>query len=276
MSYANPEDRVSADGFMRLLGIMRRLRDPNDGCPWDLEQNYRSITPYTIEEAYEVADAVEREAYDELPDELGDLLLQVVFLSQIASEDRQFDIRDVVDAICTKMERRHPHIFGDVAADDAATVKANWEAIKADEMRAKAKVPASLLDDVPKGMPSLVRALKLQKRAAKVGFDWPDAAGAFKKLREEIDEVTEVDPSDTDRLEDELGDVFFSAVNLARKYGLDADAALRRANLKFERRFRRMESDFAASGTTMESAMLADLEAAWQAAKLRNDHVDGA
>ena len=276
MSYANPEDRVSADGFMRLLGIMRRLRDPNDGCPWDLEQNYRSITPYTIEEAYEVADAVEREAYDELPDELGDLLLQVVFLSQIASEDRQFDIRDVVDAICTKMERRHPHIFGDVAADDAATVKANWEAIKADEMRAKAKVPASLLDDVPKGMPSLVRALKLQKRAAKVGFDWPDAAGAVEKLREEIDEVTEVDPSDTDRLEDELGDVFFSAVNLARKYGLDADAALRRANLKFERRFRRMESDFAASGTTMESAMLADLEAAWQAAKLRNDHVDGA
>ncbi len=262
MSYANPGDDGEADAFLRLLRIMRQLRDPMDGCPWDLKQTYRSITPYTIEEAYEVADAVERGALDELPDELGDLLLQVVFLSQIAEEDGRFGIADVIDAICEKMERRHPHIFGTVDAAGADAVKANWEAIKDEEKAAAGRTSASILDDVPRGMPALVRAQKLQKRAAKVGFDWPDADGAIRKAREEIDELSAVAGKDDDAAEDELGDVLFSLVNVARKLGLDADAALRRANAKFDRRFRTVESV-----GDLKTMSLDTMERRWQAAK---------
>ena len=268
MPYANRTlgdlDGIAAHAFIRLLGILRRLRDPEAGCPWDIEQTFRSITPYTIEEAYEVADAIERDALDELPDELGDLLLQVVFLAQIGADEERFDIVDVIDAISEKMERRHPHIFGDVDAADAAAVKANWEAIKADEKRRAGRGASSLLDDVPAGMPALVRAQKLQKRAAKVGFDWPDVAGAIDKLREETEELTDVSDTDADRLEDELGDVLFSAVNVARKLGLDADAALRRANAKFERRFREVERTADAS---LDTLPLDAKETLWQAAK---------
>ncbi len=262
MTYANPGDSAAAENFLRLLRIMRRLRDPMDGCPWDLKQTYRSITPYTIEEAYEVADVVERGALDELPDELGDLLLQVVFLSQIADEDKRFGIVDVIDAICEKMKRRHPHIFGTVLAADADAVKANWETIKAEEKAAGGRATGSILDDVPLGMPALVRAQKLQKRAAKVGFDWPDAGGAMEKAREEIDELDAVVGKDADAAEDELGDVLFSLVNVARKLDIDADAALRRANAKFDRRFRAVEE--AGDLGTMSLDMM---EAHWQAAK---------
>ncbi|MEM7515746.1 MAG: nucleoside triphosphate pyrophosphohydrolase [Planctomycetota bacterium] len=262
MSYANPGDEAALMSFGRLLCIMRRLRDPEDGCPWDLQQTFSSITPYTIEEAYEVADAVDRGKLDELPGELGDLLLQVVFLSQIGVEEDRFDIETVIVAICEKMERRHPHIFGDVRADDAITVKANWDAIKEEEKRSAGEAGESLRDDVPRGMPALVRAQKLQRRAAKIGFDWPDADGALRKLDEEVAELSSVSAGDCDALEDELGDVLFSAVNVARKLGLDADAALRRANAKFERRFRTVEAS-----TDVTSATLDEMEVLWRRAK---------
>ena len=268
MPYANRAfgdlDELAAQGFVRLLDIMRRLRDPQTGCPWDIGQTFRTITPYTIEEAYEVADTIERGALDELPDELGDLLLQVVFLAQIGADQKHFDIVEVIDAISEKMERRHPHVFGDVDAADAAAVKANWEAIKANEKRAAGRAESSLLDDVPAGMPALVRAQKLQKRAARVGFDWPDAAGAIAKLREETEELADIPDGDADRQEDELGDVLFSAVNVARKLGLDADAALRRANAKFERRFREVETS---ADAPLDTLSLDAMETLWQAAK---------
>lgn len=266
MPYANLEsgelEHAATAEFTRLLRIMRRLRDSEVGCPWDLAQDFRSIAPYTIEEAYEVADVIERSAFGDLPDELGDLLLQVVFHAQIGTDEGRFTIVDVIKAICEKMERRHPHIFGMVDVADADAVEANWEAIKADEKRAAGRIDVSRLDDVPTGMPALVRAQKLQKRAARVGFDWPDAEGAVEKLTEEIAEFRAVPSTDTDALEDELGDVLFSAVNVARKLGLDADAVLRRANEKFARRFRAVEQS-----VDVDAAHRDDMEAAWQAVK---------
>ena len=262
-------DGPASAAFVRLLRIMRRLRDSQTGCPWDIAQTFRSITPYTIEEAYEVADAIERDAFNELPDELGDLLLQVVFLAQIGADEQRFGIVEVIEAISEKMERRHPHIFGEVEAKDAAAVKTNWETIKADEKRDAGRRVSSRLDDVPAGMPSLVRAQKLQSRAAKVGFDWPDADGAIEKLREETEELADVRHDDAERLEDELGDVLFTAVNVARKLGLDADAALRRANAKFERRFREVERS---ADTPLDGLSLEAMERLWQAAKRGEQH----
>ena len=245
-----------------LATIMEQLRAPVTGCPWDLEQDFVSIVRYTIEEAYEVADAVERNDMAALKDELGDLLLQVVFHSQMASEQKLFDLQDVVNGICDKMIRRHPHVFGNSEADSADSVVMNWEAIKAAERQDKV-ADKSALADVARPLPALLRAQKLQKRAAQTGFDWPDVEGAFDKLSEEIQEVRGA-KTDMERFE-ELGDLLFSAVNISRHMGVDAEAALKAANAKFEKRFRAME-DFAAGG--FPELSLDNKEALWRRAKL--------
>ncbi len=237
----------------RLVAIMARLRDPEHGCEWDRAQSFATIAPYTIEEAYEVADAIARGDLAELKDELGDLLLQVVFHSRIAEEQGAFALPDVVAAISDKMERRHPHIFGD--AEDTP----GWEQIKAAERGAKAD--GSALAGVAIGLPALLRAEKLQKRAARVGFDWPDANGARAKIDEEIAEVESASPQE---VEGEIGDLLFAVVNWARKHGVDPEAALRTANAKFERRFRAVE---AAAGDSFAGLDLDAKEALWQAAK---------
>ena len=239
---------------------MARLRDPVSGCEWDVAQDFASIAPYTIEEAYEVADAIARGDMVELKDELGDLLLQVVFHARMAEEAGHFALPDVVAAISDKMERRHPHIFGDV--DEGGHHL--WEQIKAAERAAKgqADVPPGALDGVALGLPALLRAEKLQNRAARVGFDWPDAEGPRAKIDEEIAEIeAATTPAET---EDEVGDLLFSVVNWARKLGVDPEAALRSANAKFERRFKAME---AAAGDAFPGLPLADKEALWQAIK---------
>lgn len=244
-----------------LSTIMEQLRTPVTGCPWDLEQDFASIIPYTIEEAYEVADAVERQDMAAFKDELGDLLLQVVFHSQMASEQSLFDLQDVIDAICDKMVRRHPHVFADTDADHADQVVANWESIKAAERQDKI-ADQSAMADVALSLPALLRAQKLQKRAARTGFDWPDASGAFEKLYEEIDEVRAAQ-NDPDRFE-EIGDLLYAAVNVSRHLGVDAEAALKAANSKFEKRFRAMES-FA--GDEFQGLSLEEKEALWLRAK---------
>lgn len=246
----------------RLVTIMARLRDPIGGCSWDLAQDFASIAPYTIEEAHEVADAIERNDMADLKDELGDLLLQVIFHSRMAQEAGHFALDDVVTAICDKMERRHPHIFGGTVGDPEASPPRPWEQIKAEERAAKAASGA--LDGVALGLPALMRAEKLQKRASRTGFDWPDANGARAKIDEEIAEV-EAAESDADRAE-EIGDLLFAVVNWARKQGVDPEAALRGANAKFERRFRAME---AGAGDGFAALALADQEQLWQAAKQR-------
>lgn len=219
----------------RLLTIMARLRDPENGCEWDLAQNFKTIAPYTIEEAYEVADAIEREDLADLRDELGDLLLQVVFHARMAEEDGQFTFEDVARSISDKMEARHPHIFGDESGTMGET---RWEAIKAAERDEKGATSA--MDGVAKALPALMRAQKLQKRAARTGFDWPDTKGPTAKVYEEIEELANA-TSDKEKAE-EAGDLLFAAVNLVRAYGVDAEDALRAANSKFERRFRAMET----------------------------------
>lgn len=239
----------------RLRAIMTRLRDPAHGCEWDSIQTFTTIAPYTIEEAYEVADACARNDMADLKDELGDLLLQVVFHARIAEEAGSFDFDDVVEAIADKMERRHPHIFGD--ASDGGHHR--WEAIKAEERAAKSD--RSAVAGVALGLPALLRAEKLQKRAARTGFDWPEATGPRAKIDEELNEVETAAP---DAVEEEIGDLLFAVVNWARHQGVDAEAALRAANAKFERRFRAME-DF--SGDKFESLNLADKEALWLRAK---------
>ena len=240
-----------------LLAIMARLRDPDGGCPWDLEQDFATIAPYTIEEAYEVADAIDRGDLDDLRDELGDLLLQVVFHARMAEEAGAFAFADVVAAICDKMVRRHPHVFGEARADDSGEVLRNWDAIKRAERAAKGEADASALAGISRGLPEWLRAVKLQHKAAKVGFDWPGPAPVIAKLHEEIEEVrvefdaVAADPDDAaaqDRLEEELGDVLFVCANLARHAKVDVGAALRRANAKFEARFRAMEALAAADG----------------------------
>lgn len=253
----------------KLLAIMAKLRDPDGGCPWDLEQNYASIAPYTIEEAYEVADAIERGDMDDLKDELGDLLLQVVFHAQMAKEEGRFGFADVVDAICEKMIRRHPHVFGDEGERSAGEVKGRWEEIKAEEKAAKGAKWTSILDDVPLALPALVRAIKLQNRAARVGFDWPDTSQVIDKLNEEMLEVSEelAKGGDADRLEDEMGDLLFVYANLARHLKVDPEAALRRANAKFRRRFGRIEEKLAAAGKRPEDSSLEEMDALWNEAK---------
>lgn len=241
-----------------LLAIMATLRDPDGGCPWDLVQDFSTIAPYTIEEAYEVADAIDRGDLADLKDELGDLLLQVVFHAQMASEQGAFDFGDVVAAICDKMTRRHPHVFGDEERrSNADSQLQHWEALKRAEREAKGDADTSALAGISRGLPEWQRAVKLQHKAAKVGFDWPDPAPVLEKLHEEIEEVraefaaVAACPDDAkarDRLEDELGDILFVCANLARHAKVDVGSALRRANLKFERRFRAMEAMAAADG----------------------------
>ena len=246
-----------------LLDIMARLRDPTHGCPWDLEQDFASIAPYTLEEAYEVADAIERDDLAALEEELGDLLLQVVFHAQMASERGAFDFARVARGISEKMVRRHPHVFGDEKVANAATQSARWEDIKAAE-KALRGTPSGLLADVPLGLPALTRAMKLGKRAARIGFDWPDRVGARAKVDEELGELDEaVAGGDRARIAAEFGDVLLALANLARHLEVDAEGALRGANGRFTRRFGHVERQVAAgSGDS-----LADMERHWQDAK---------
>ena len=257
-----------------LLAIMRRLRDGERGCPWDVKQDFASIAPYTIEEAYEVVDAIDRGDFDDLREELGDLLLQVVFHAQMASEQGRFDFTDVVEAISAKLIRRHPHVFGDVHYADLEAQKRAWDAIKAAEHAAKdAPQDTSAIAGVSRGLPEWRRAAKLQQQAARVGFEWPDWRPVLAKLVEETGEVrAEFEAGgDPARLEDEIGDVLFVAVNLARHAGVDFSAALRHANAKFERRFRRMEQLATADSTPLAERDLADQESLWQRAKQDDD-----
>jgi ATP diphosphatase len=261
-----------------LLHLMARLRDPQHGCPWDLKQNYASIVPHTLEEAYEVADTIERGDFAHLPGELGDLLFQVVYYSQLAREEGRFDFAQVIDGITSKLIRRHPHVFADgdlygavdVPKLDEAAVKQRWEAIKAEERAEKAAAPEqlTLLDDVPTALPSLSRAIKLQKRAAQVGFDWPEALPVVDKVREELDEVLEaMSENDADAIAEEIGDLLFVVSNLARHLKVEPESALRAANAKFERRFRFIEQALRDAGRNMEDCALDELDALWGEAK---------
>ncbi len=261
-----------------LLHLMARLRDPQHGCPWDLQQNYASIVPHTLEEAYEVADAIESGDFDHLPGELGDLLFQVVYYSQLAREEGRFDFATVVDAITRKLVRRHPHVFPDddlygspeLPRLDEAAIKQRWEEIKAEERAEKAAAPEqlSLLDDVPSALPALSRAAKLQKRAAQVGFDWPEALPVVDKVREELGEVLEaMSENDPQAIAEELGDLLFVVVNLARHLKVDPENALRAANGKFERRFRFIEQALREAGRPIESCDLEELDGLWGEAK---------
>jgi tetrapyrrole methylase family protein/MazG family protein/ATP diphosphatase len=273
-----------SSSIQQLLTIMAKLRSPSGGCPWDLEQHFASIAPYTIEEAYEVADAIAKGDMDELKNELGDLLLQVVFHAQMAAEEKLFTFEDVAQSISDKMIRRHPHVFGDAEIKDAAAQTENWETIKAAE-RSKKKSDRTLAD-VPAALPALMRAQKLQARAARVGFDWPDTKGVIAKIKEELAEVEEVlatchpeqgegsraagDASaspEHDRLVDEIGDLLFAVTNLARFVEADAETALRGTNQKFICRFEFMEDGLAAQGKNIKDATLDEMEALWNAAK---------
>ena len=252
-----------------LLEVMERLRDPQTGCPWDIRQSFSTIAPYTIEEAYEVADAIEREDLDDLRDELGDLLLQVVFHAQIARELELFDFDDVAAAITEKMIRRHPHVFGDTHFKDEQEQKANWEAIKAAERADKAsQSDVSALDGVAVALPALTRAEKIQKRAARVGFDWPGAPQVTGKLTEELNELIDaVNKGNTSAIEEELGDLLFTVTNMARHLKLDPEQALKKSTAKFERRFRHLEAAADNDGTAVESLSADSLEQYWQQAK---------
>ena len=251
----------------RLNAIMARLRDPVAGCPWDVEQTFQTIAPYTLEEAYEVADAIERGDWDELKSELGDLLFQVVFHARMAEEQGLFSFDDVANAIADKLERRHPHVFGDETAKaDGAAQKARWEDIKAAERVAKAQ--HGVLDDVPVGLPALARAAKLTRRAARVGFDWPSTAEVLDKLDEEVAELkAEIAAGDLDKARGELGDLLFVMANLARKLGVEPEDALRGTNAKFVHRFAFIEAALAKDGRTPEQSDLAEMDALWDAAK---------
>ena len=255
-------------GMPRLLEIMRRLRDPNTGCPWDIEQDFNTIAPYTIEEAYEVADAIARSDWADLEGELGDLLLQTVYHTQMGSEAGHFDFDSVVKAISDKMVARHPHVFGDESRDkSAAQQTADWEKIKAAERGAKAQTRT--LDGVAVGLPALTRAVKLQNRAARVGFDWPDTSQVIDKIKEESAELVEARNTLTDaEVAEEFGDLMFVVANLARHLKLDPEDTLRSANTKFQRRFEAVEDALAARGKTPKDSDLAEMDALWDAAKL--------
>jgi ATP diphosphatase len=249
-----------------LLDIMAALRDPATGCPWDKEQDFSTIAPYTIEEAYEVADAIGRADFATLPDELGDLLFQVVYHARMAEESGRFDFAAVARLISDKMVRRHPHVFGDAAMRDAAAQTAAWEMQKSAERAARAE--HGTLAGVPAGLPALTRAAKLTARAARVGFDWPDAEAVLEKLDEEVAEVrAELAGADRDRLTDEVGDLLFVLANLARKLDLDPEACLRHANDKFVSRFRKMEQSAGSAGKTLSEMSLEEMECEWQKIK---------
>ena len=265
----------------RLIEIMAALRTPGSGCPWDLEQDFASIAPYTVEEAYEVADAIARGDLDDLKDELGDLLLQVAFHARMAEEQRAFAFGDVVQAITEKLIRRHPHVFGDKGGMSTGEVNVQWDAIKAREKEARKAARAKAghapapghggaLSGVSPGLPALARALKLQQKASKVGFDWNDAKAVIAKIREETDEIAcELDAGEQDKVAGEVGDLLFVVVNLARHLGVDPETALRMTNAKVERRFAAIEDGLAAVGKRPEDATLAEMDALWDAAKER-------
>ncbi|KAB7619575.1 nucleoside triphosphate pyrophosphohydrolase [Alkalilimnicola sp. S0819] len=253
-----------------LRQIMRRLRDPRGGCPWDLEQDFHSIAPYTLEEAYEVADAIQRGDMGDLREELGDLLFQVVYHAQMAEEAEHFDFDQVARGIARKLVRRHPHVFGEARETDAASQTRSWEAIKAAERAEKGEAASpSALDGVTLALPGLQRAVKLQRRAARVGFDWDEALPVLDKIREETAEVEAEIRAGAPRelVEEELGDLLFACANLARHMDIDPEAALRRSNAKFERRFRAVEAEFAHRGQDMREVTLAELDKVWEQVK---------
>lgn len=273
------ERRFDLDDLLTLMAV---LRDPELGCPWDVKQDWDSIVPHTLEEAYEVADAIERRAFDELPGELGDLLFQVVYYSQFAAEEGRFDFQDVVHVLTAKMLHRHPHVFPDgtlasrregVSASEVETrqVHSRWESLKAEER--DARQADSVLDEVPRTLPALSRAAKLSKRAARVGFDWPDHRGVIAKLREELDEVeAALAEGDSAHAAEEVGDLLFATVNLARTLGADPERCLRTTNAKFERRFRQVEAALDEEGVPLAEAGLERMERHWQAAKRQEPH----
>lgn len=269
-------DKNSGNGIDRLVDIMERLRDPETGCPWDVEQTFSSIAPHTIEEAYEVADAIDSGDTNNLKDELGDLLFQVIFYAQMAKEQGFFDLTDIAQSISEKMIRRHPHVFGDnmVEINTAHQQTENWEKVKESERKGKSghdeTAPSnhSALDGVTLALPALLRALKLQKRAARVGFDWPDATPVFAKFDEELAEIKhEIEIGDQQALENEVGDLLFTCVNLARKLGVDAETALRNASQRFERRFRGIENILWDEKRDITLTPLDELEGLWQRVK---------
>lgn len=269
----NKSDNSKVD-IEPLLEIMRRLRDPEGGCPWDLKQSYESIIPFTIEEAYEVADAIEREDFDDLRGELGDLLFQVVFYAQLAKEEQRFEFQDIVDEICHKLTVRHPHVFSDQQFSNDEELHKAWEAQKHRE-RQKKNEAASVLDDIPKSLPSIKRAQKLQKRAAKQGFDWPNQDGVWDKIAEETKELQEAiaetkglgDAAPLDSVEEEFGDLMFALINLSRHIKVDAEQALSKANKKFELRYRQVEAEAAKHHKEVSQFSLEELEHFWLLAK---------
>ena len=266
-----PENTLINDqtaGIERLLEIMRRLRNPETGCPWDIEQDFASIAPYTIEEAYEVADAIERQQWQELKGELGDLLFQSVFHAQMAAEAGHFTFQDVVTTMSDKMVSRHPHVFGDENRDKSAEQQTrDWESIKAAERASKDE--KGTLDGVAVGLPALLRAFKLQKRAARVGFDWPSASNVLDKIAEESAELVEAkEELPQDKVEEEFGDLMFVMANLGRHLGVEPESALRRANAKFTRRFEGVESRLAATGKSPSDSNLDEMDALWNAVKV--------
>ncbi len=258
---------MSNAGIEGLLEVMRRLRDPETGCPWDKDQTFATIAPYTIEESYEVADAIQRNDLRDLKEELGDLLFQVVFHARIAEEMGLFDFNDVAAGMSEKLIRRHPHVFGDAGDRTAEQQNTEWEIIKAAERKAKEK--HGLLDDVPVGLPALTRAAKLTKRAARVGFDWPSTQEVLDKLDEETEELkVEIAKGDVQKSHEELGDILFVLANLARKLDVEPENALRMTNAKFVRRFETIEAELAKIGKTPDQSDLAEMDALWNAAKV--------
>lgn len=266
MTYVSPFPHTE-----RLLWVMEQLRDPDTGCPWDKQQTFETIVPFTIEEAYEVADAIENGTMEEVKDELGDLLFQVVFYAQMGQEQGEFDFEAIAEAVTEKLIRRHPHVFADVRVEDEEALNANWEQSKAQERKEKGyDQDTSILAHVPVGMAPLKRAHKLQKKCAKVGFDWAELPPVVDKIKEEIDEVmTEVaKPSrEQQAVEEEIGDLLFAVVNLSRHLNVDADTALRKANVKFEQRFRALEQQIEQQGKSLTDSTLDEMEAVWQAVK---------
>jgi tetrapyrrole methylase family protein/MazG family protein/ATP diphosphatase len=265
MTFTPPENRRD---ITALLTIMDNLRNPDGGCPWDVEQDYKSIAPYTIEEAYEVVDAIERDDLADLKDELGDLLLQVVFHAQMGKEAGDFDFADVLQSICDKMVRRHPHVFEQADGRDSDGQTEAWEEIKAAERAAKGNSHDSILSDVPVGLPAMSRAVKLQKRAARVGFDWPNAGDVIAKMAEEAGELTDaINDKDADAIEDEFGDLLFTVANLSRHLKVDPEKALRRTNEKFRQRFEYIEQQVGNADRAFKDYSLEELEELWVEAK---------
>ncbi|AEC16953.1 nucleoside triphosphate pyrophosphohydrolase [Gallibacterium anatis UMN179] len=259
----------------KFAEIIAKLRDPNGGCPWDLEQTYQTMPPHILEEAYEVVEAINQDDRKELKEELGDLLMQVVFLSQLAQEEGAFTLDDVIDGITDKIIRRHPHVFGEIKAENSDEVLKNWENIKQQERYQKEQF--SILDNVPIALPSLLRAAKLQKRCAKVGFDWAELEPTIQKVEEELQEVRDEvskQPQNPQAIEEEIGDLLFASVNVARHLKLNPEEALRKANLKFERRFRQVEQSILASGRQLEQVSLAEMDLIWDQVKQQEKQED--